>query len=257
MRASHFYKKLGKLKLLFMSRPQKVLFEHIPKCGGATVTHYLKSQCVDNKIFSIRGDTRKSINNFKSLPEEKRYSYDLVLGHGAHKLIKYAHPEVLKATILREPVERIISHYYYVLRTPKHYLYEEVIEKGMSLVDYATSGISRELRNNYVCRFLQISANEVEANAEESIMRAYDILKEEYRVVGILEDLNTAMIKLAQLASFHSKFEPVKLNVTMNRPKLVDIDQETLNIISETNTLDIRLFALIKENFVKGPVPLI
>ena len=53
-------------------------------------------------------------------------------------------------TFLRDPVERLISHYHYVLRRPKHYLYEQVVKDGLSLSDYVTSDISPELSNHQV-----------------------------------------------------------------------------------------------------------
>lgn len=247
------YTHLIKLRLLFLSRPKKLLFEHIPKSGGTTVTDFLKSQYSNEKIFCIAHNTSKSISDFKCLPEEKRFSYDLIVGHGAHQLRRYSHPEILKATIFRDPVDRIISHYFYVLRTPKHRLYKEVTNNRISLVDYATSGPSgKELRNNYVTRFLQIPADEAEKNAEESITRAYNLIRKEYAVIGLLDHLDAAMNTLAKSAHFHNQFVPKRLNVTNDRPKLKEIDQAVIRTIEEVNFLDVRLYKLIKADAIKN-----
>lgn len=253
MGLSNLQRYIDQARSLALNQPQKVLFEHVPKCGGTTISYYLKSQYLDNTIFSIDGSNpSKSINYFMSLPEKKRYSYNLVQGHGAHRLRQYTHPAIKKATILRDPVDRIISHYYYVLRTPSHYLYTDVVVKRMSLIDCATSNLSGELRNNYVSRFLQIPAKEAESNPDESIMSAYNILQDEYDVVGTLDNLNSAMHSLAQIASFRFEFKAKKLNATVDRPKLMDVDQLTLNAIAEVNHLDVRLFELVKNNLAKS-----
>ena len=249
MRIDLVLKQLVKPKLLFLPRPHKLLFEHIPKCGGTAVKHFLISQYFNRRIFLINGrNPSKSISHFQALPEKRRYYYDLIVGHGAHKLRQYSHPETLKATIFRDPIDRIVSHYFYVLRSPEHYLHKQVTDRRISLVDYATSNLSQELRNNYVTRFLQISADEAEKNAEDSINRAYNLLREEYAVVGFLEELQDVMDTLTQSLNFHNQFKPKKLNVTGDRPKLADLDRDVLRTIEEANFLDVELYKLIKEN---------
>lgn len=247
------YTSLLKLKLLFSPRPGKLLFEHIPKCGGTTVVNYLRSQYLDNRIFTVYGkDTGKRISLFKSLSQEKRYNYDLIVSHGAHQLRHYCHPDTLKATILRDPVERIISHYYYVLRTPAHYLHKKVTENNMSLADYVTSDLCGELRNSYVARFLEIPADEVDKNADKCVARAQKIIKEEYSVTGILDRLHETMESLARSRNFHSKFKSRKLNVTTDRPTQQGIEKNVLCAIETTNALDVRLYQSIAENITRN-----
>jgi hypothetical protein len=251
MRQSRLEKFMDRAKYLARSQPQKVLFEHVPKCGGTTILGYLISQYEMDTIFNIDGSNpSKSIDYFMSLPERERYSFHLIQGHGAHRLLRYADPETKRATILRDPVDRIISHYYYVLRNPSHYLYSDVTTKGMSLLDYATSNLSSELCNDYVCRFLQISAKEAEGNPDETVFRAFDTLQKDFDVIGTVDNLNSAMQSLARIALFRTKFKDGKLNATADRPKLSEIDPETRLAIAEVNHLDVRLYKLIKENLV-------
>jgi hypothetical protein len=238
---------IDRLKCLILPCPKKLLFEHIPKCGGSTVNAYIKSQYLNKRVFSVNGnDPAASISYFKSLPEEKRYSFDLIHGHGADQLRDYSHPETLNVTIFRDPVERIISHYYYVLQSPKHNLFKEVTKKKLSLVDYASSDLSSELRNNYVTRFLRISAEEVERNPEQSIERAYRLIREAYGVTGTLDQLEISMNKVAKLLNFSNKFHPSRMNVTINRPGIDEIDQSVLDKIEKLNIIDVELYRMIK-----------
>lgn len=238
--------------LLFCnSEPRKVLFEHVPKCGGTTVNNYLKSHYSKDKVFVINGARPfDSIKYFISLPKEERYSYDLVCGHGAYKLKDYVHPRAIRFTILRDPVDRIISHYYYVLRSPKHYLYDEIVKKKMSLMDYITSNVSNELRNNFVCRFLGKSPKNVEKDADKAVIDAYNVLKNDYAAVGIIEDFNQTMDLFAKKAFFNKKIEVKELNKTINRPQKKEINEITLKAIKEMNSLDIKLYDLVKKDYL-------
>jgi hypothetical protein len=228
----------------------------VPKCGGTTVLGYLISQYEIDTVFNIDGkNPSESIDYFRSLPEKERYAFNLIQGHGAHRLLRYADPKIKSATILRDPVDRIISHYYYVLRNPSHHLYTDVTVKGMSLLDYATSNLSPELCNDYVCRFLQVSAREAEENPDETVLRAFNTLQKDFTVIGTVDNLNSAMHSLARIALFRYEFKDGKLNATVDRPKLNEIDPETLHAIAEVNHLDVRLYQLVRNNLAGSPDP--
>ena len=58
--------------------------------------------------------------------------------------------ETTYITVLRDPVDRIASHYYYAKRYPTHYLHKEITGRNMSLQDYASARLSDELDNGQV-----------------------------------------------------------------------------------------------------------
>ena len=235
-------------RYVFRTRPKKVLYEHIPKCAGTSVRSYLKSQYPFNRIYAVRGShPARYIAHFESLPEQRRHRYDLIVGHGAHQLRRHVHPDILKATILRDPVDRVISHYFFVLRSPEHYLHHEVTTRGISLLDYATGRVSNELRNHYVSSFLEMSAEEVERSPDESVAHAFEVIRSEYDVVGTVDDLDAAIGALAAAAGFHDHFRPGKLNVTADRPTQQEIDPATIQTIADLNSLDVKLYELIRD----------
>ena len=65
-------------------------------------------------------------------------------GYGFHRALDQPFTYI---TMLRDPADRIISHYYFVLRKAGHYLYKEVTSRNMTLRDDVVSGISSELDN--------------------------------------------------------------------------------------------------------------
>jgi len=230
------------------SKPRKLLFDHLPKCGGSSLNEYLEMHYPKRKTFSIAGSKpAASVKEFKRLSQRVRHEYDLIKGHQAYKLIDYVHPEFLKVTVFREPIDRIISHYHYVQRRPAHYLYPKIYESGMSLSDYATSGISGELENYYTRRFSGRSLQDTEKNPEESIAIAFDSIMKRYDIIGVLDNFSSFTEALRHQANLRYEYQNKKVNVTQDRPSINDLEHSTIKKIEQANALDIALYRKIKD----------
>jgi hypothetical protein len=230
------------------NRPKKVLFDHFPKCAGTSVSDYLKSQHLPRKTYTTSGsDPLESVSQFKALPEKIRFSYDLIYGHCAHELLDFTHPDKITLTILRDPVERIISHYFYVKRTRYHYLHEPVLQSSISLEEYATSGLSIELRNFYVSHYLETSYQEAERCPEKSIARACRIVEEKYDIIGFTDNLNTAMESLRRKALYRQPFQERKLNISTCYQDRKEIDKSVLDTIRQVNFMDVEFYKRLKQ----------
>jgi len=240
-----------KLRSVVLSLPRKLLFEHVPKCGGSSVVYFLRSQYPTGRTYLIGADQAADISRFLSLPEKKRFAYDLVVGHGSHRLRNHVHPDTLKATILRDPVDRVVSHYFYVLRSPEHYLHEAVAGAGLSLEEYVSSGMSTELHNHYVTSFLGISEAEARRDVDASVNRAYELIRRDYAVVGALDQLEATVNRIGKLLGFLDSFNTGNRNVTSGRPEVEEVSQEALVTIRRINSMDIALYEMIRKD-VRG-----
>ena len=236
------------LYFLPTSRPRKIIFDHLPKCGGSSLNAYLEAHYPKRKTFSIDGlNPTASVEKFKALSTNNRYRYDLVKGHLAHELLDYVHPECLKVTVFREPVDRIISHYYYAKRTPNHYLYSKILESGMSLEEYATSDLSGELCNWYTTHFSGLTISDAERSPEESVTKAVEVVLKRYDIIGLLDSFISFVETLRSQAKLRYEYQNKKVNVTKNRPDLNNTAQSTIKKIEEVNHLDIALYSKIRE----------
>ena len=230
------------------NRPKKVFFDHVPKCGGTSVTKYLQANYLLRKTFSIKthaGST--SIEGFKTASQQTRYKYDLVKGHNAHQLIAYVSPECIKVTVLREPVDRIISHYYYAKRVPSHYLFKIIHGSNMELKDYATSGLSAELRNHITTHYSGLNLDYAEQNADEAVGKAYNAIMNKYEIVGLLSNLSQFAESLKKRANLRFTYINKIVNATINRISVDQVDNTTLSRIKEINYLDVILYAKIRD----------
>ena len=233
--------------LLGTGRPAGILFDHLPKCGGSSLNTYLEAHYPMRKTFSINGlNPRASVEQFRRLPQSRRYGYDLVNGHLANALLDYVHPDCLKITMLREPVDRIISHYYYVRRTASHYLHEKVTANTMGLADYAASDLSEELRNWYTTHFSGLTAAEAEQDPETAVNMALDVVLNHFDLVGFVDTFSSFTDALRARAGLRHAYRGQKVNLTPGRAGIRDVPEAALEAIRQVNQLDIMLYDQIK-----------
>lgn len=117
---------------------EAVIFIHIPKCAGTTLT-----EGVIKKIYPRRqrllfydGDTRALMSLLQEMPVRRKEQLRCIAGHFAFGIHQFLPQRARYITLLREPVERVVSHFYFARRTRRHYLHEQVREGAISLKDY-------------------------------------------------------------------------------------------------------------------------
>ncbi|WP_198016341.1 sulfotransferase family 2 domain-containing protein [Coleofasciculus chthonoplastes] len=235
---------------------QVVIFIHIPKSGGVTLQRILEKQYTSDTIFTIQSKMfHESIERFKYLPESQHRAIRLLKGHMFFGLHEFLPIPCRYITILRNPVDRIISHYYYVLQNPTHYLYQDVVSQKMNLGDYVCSGLSPELDN---CQTRLLSGVQesigVGQCSFELLEKAKTNLKSHFAVVGLLERFNETMILFKKVFGWKMPFY-IQRNKTKKAFSYQNISQKILNSIIKTNQLDIELYkygeALFEKSILK------
>ena len=229
-------------------KPQRVLFDHLPKCAGTTVTEYLLMHYSRPHIFRTDGSRPdESVYEFRSLPQSARYRYHLIIGHLANELMDYVHPDTITLTTFRDPVDRIISHYFFVKQNKKHYLHKAVVGSNMQLEDYATSMLSPELRNWYTTHFTGLSIDDVEQDPEGAVRFAADAIAERYDIVGFQDTLPSVMRQLRTSAGLLKPFANKVQNKTTRRPGFAEVPASVRKTIADINFVDVMLYDLLKE----------
>lgn len=228
-------------------KPRRILFDHLPKCAGSTLRTYLSFHYPSRVTFETHGrEYAKSVLEFRSLPEKTRHGFHLVAGHDAHGLMGHVHPDTITVTVFRDPIDRIVSHYFYVKRYTKHYLHEQVMQSKMTLEEYATSGLSTELRNFYTTHFTGRSIEEVEADPSASVGLAADAVFGQYNIIGFQDNMQGVADALKKVAHLARKYKGEVWNKTDDRLGIQAIPERTRMVIADVNALDVRLFELIK-----------
>lgn len=237
-------------------KPSPILFDHIPKCAGNAVNQFLMRFYSPKVTFSLDGvHFENSVKEFKALSKKEQLSFSLIHGHSANKLIDFTHPNSKILTILRDPIDRVVSHYFYIKTYPGHFLHDKIINDNILLKDYCALNLSNDLENEYTVHFSQLPLSEVRKNEEAALELAYKNILKQYDLIGFqsnLVDFFTAFSEMMQLPK--RNISDNRVNTTSKRPKVKELDEETLNGIKKYNRLDILLYEKLTANKQNGVI---
>ena len=115
-----------------LSSKQPVLvFIHLPKTGGSTLNGLLFGQFPREKVFHILDTSH--CETFLAMSDEERDRFDCIIGHIPACIHNFISRPCRYIVLLRDPLERAISDYYYVLTSSAHPRHEEYTRKKMTL----------------------------------------------------------------------------------------------------------------------------
>lgn len=125
-----------------MGQEAALIYLHIPKCAGTSIMPLLRDNYGDG-FHRVRngGGWRR----FHELPEDRRASITCLTGHlpwGLHECLPQPHRY---AVMLRDPVDRVTSLYWFCRRFSRHRFHAQA--RRHSLAQFATSGLFSDLDN--------------------------------------------------------------------------------------------------------------
>ena len=204
-----------------------VLFVHIMKTGGQTVKGIASRHYPLDQITFIQSDTY--ISEFAQFTLGQRAQPRLLLGHMPYGIHKHVPRQYHYVTMLRDPIERTISHYYFMRRDPTSYMHAAVKEHDWSLAEYLQHSHDHMMDN---CQVRAISGvwNTVAIGelTDEMLQMACDNLREQFDVVGLTERFDESLLLMQRVLGWPYVYYQRKINVTANRPKAQSLDPETL-----------------------------
>lgn len=222
-------------------RPELLLFLHIPKASGSTMHGILDREYRGRPTWTQMWPSEEEIGR---LPLRERASLELIKGHfhfGLHRLFPQSTAYI---TLVRDPVERVISHYYYVLRHPEHDLYQRVVDGNLKLRDYVTAGLSDELENGQL-RLLSERARGRAACDRACLDEAKRNLDEHFPVVGVTERFDESVLLFQR--AFGWRVPLYARSNVRSRDTRAPVDDETRELILDRNRLDQALYESVVE----------
>jgi Sulfotransferase family len=223
------------------------MFLHIPKTAGTTLVRILHRQYAKTGYVWIKAGT--SFENAKlQVVREGEERFRLVHGHvpfGIHDAITRP---VRYFTLVRDPIDRVLSHYYFARSHPAHRLYRDITEKGMTLRDYVMSGMTGELANGQTA-LLAGQEHDAPTGDLSLLDRARANVTRHFSAVGVTEDFERTIVLFKLALGWRRPLVYESVNVTAGRPDANAIDEETLETIRSLNRLDEVLYHFVRERF--------
>jgi hypothetical protein len=238
-----------------------VFFLHIPKCAGTSlVEDVLKAQFPPKeRIVFYEHGTDALIERLQGMSPRQQGRIRCIAGHFAFGVHRYYHARPSTyVTLLRNPIDRVISHYYQVLRKESHYLHSAVRDGRLGLQEYVESGVSIELDNGQTRILAGIGWGADYGRCPRPMLeQAKENLNRHFAAVGISEGFDEFLLLLHREFGWNTD-GCGRRNVAAGRPRLEEIDAAAIQSIEAHNRLDQELYrhatALFKQRISQGAV---
>ncbi|MFT4412435.1 sulfotransferase family 2 domain-containing protein [Fredinandcohnia humi] len=213
-----------------MGNKELYIYMHIPKTGGTTLKNIIKKQYDRREVwFHMEKDM---------IPKLEQKKIDLlkcVGGHCWYGIHQHFERPYHYFTMLRHPIDRVISEYYYILERPKHKAHAEV--KRMNLEEFirrfplkSSNQQTRRLSGNIQNPDVELAKKHIEAD---------------FAVVGLAEMFDESLLIMKDKFKWNDiTYE--KANVTKKRPSIEDISKGVIQSLEDLNQMDLELYNFAK-----------
>lgn len=270
------------------AQQEVIFFNRVPKVGSQTFMELLRRLSIRNE-FGFHQDRVQRVETIRLAPEDQLRLAALVSGYESPSVYikhvcftnfsEFELPEPIYVNIVRDPVERVISWYYYI-RAPWYYVERKLAFPDMPLPDPKWLKKDFEtcvLSNDRECKYLSGETREgigdhrrqsmffcghaeecTPFNTDGALQRAKLAVEKHYAVVGVLEDLNTTLTVLENYVPKFFKgaseiyWDEISKYNTINRNTFKpQVDEKVKEIVRKNFTKEIEFYEFCKQRLHK------
>lgn len=219
-----------------------LIFLHIPKTAGTTLNRIIEWQYSPLAIFTMDPyRIRATPERLEKLPEWRRRRLRMVRGHlyyGVHECLPQGAAYI---TMLREPVARFFSSFYFIQRRPLHPMHRKVTTERIGVEDFIR--LTPRRQNLQTCLIAGIKND---GSADERVLeKAKENLVKSFSIIGISERFEESLVLIAKTYGWEIPFYENR-KVAKTKPP---VDPAAVEMIREHNQLDLALYEFGKELF--------
>jgi hypothetical protein len=215
-----------------------VVFLHLRKTGGTSYRQIVLRHVPRAQRVHLDAPTlARAIEKWAALPNHRRTGATCLHGHlpfGVHRLLP---GPVTYLTLLRDPIERVVSAYFYALRRPEERLHELLVRTGMSLAEYVEHP---DAAGEHDLQTGMLAGEAEPGEPADAVARALRRLVERFAVVGVAERFDETVLHTGRVMGWRNVLYR-KDNVNRRRTPVADLPAATLAAIRERNAGDLAL----------------
>jgi hypothetical protein len=183
------------------------------------------------------------------MPLEKIRKIGLLEGHiefGWHTLFPQ---KTVYITMLREPIDRVVSQYYYIREDSSHRLHNAVRGGAMDIEEYLRKRLNVYAINGQTYWLSGGSYSDGQSSQpEDALQKAKENIEGYFPAIGIQERFDESLILLKRVFRWRWVYYS-RRKVTASRPKVEAMPDRIIRAIREFNQLDIDLYDYARRRF--------
>jgi hypothetical protein len=224
----------------------RLIFVHVPKTAGRTFGSALRREYGEHYVFLRPGDPGVPIEDFVTWDRDRLAKVEAVGGHYAVGLDHLLPGESRYVTILRDPIDRILSFYSYIqtFATPEDEVFD--LRVGMPLETWlTTSRHARDLQTQMIGGDLEHPEPADEHTLEQAIDRLDGGV---FAAFGVQERFDETLAHIARTFGWRRPGY-TSINVNPERRPVSAVDERTRSMIAAHNQLDLQLYRHVERRF--------
>jgi hypothetical protein len=219
---------------------------HIPKTGGTTLRDIIQRQYRAEKILLIP-KLEESENILKEVSTSQINQLKLIQGHLKYGIHNHFHRRAKYFSIIRDPINRVLSTYYYVLSQKNNPQNLSTSNNQMTIYDFVQSGVNPFLINGQT-KLISGKTGNIDnpiIESEELFSLAKENIENDFLFLGITEMFDETILILKNMLGWHMPYYSIA-NRTKKKPNYDAVNPTIISFIKEHNQLDIKLYNITK-----------
>ena len=232
---------------------QTLIFIHVPKTAGVSVSKILETHYQTDEIYHIRHDNRSALapdfsphngteDDFKELSISARSKFRCILGHVSFGIHKYIPGPFTYFTLLRDPTDRLISQH-------RQYNRAASIDPNSAHFNQTFNEFwetHQKSMSNFQIRFFY-DHDLPRIPLDEKLIQAKQNLADYFCICGTTERFDESLLVLSRFMGW-----PFTLygrhNVSERDQKMPEISADLMKEIRNSNTYDEDLYDYVNSN---------
>ena len=220
--------------------PPVLIFLHLPKCGGTTLNRLIEWEYPLDRVFSVDPSFfRWSHRRVSRWPRTRLDRMQVFKGHMPFGLHERLSRPATYITFLREPVERVISEYYFAKHHRLHPQHRQM--QTLTLPEYALQTPHHNMQTKLIAGhgdFPDFLAGDCDEQVLETACRN---LAQHFSFAGLTERFDEGLAKLKGMFGWNIN-RYAKFNVTPVRLQKNKVPTSIQSLIAERNRFDCALY---------------
>ena len=249
----------------------------IPKTGSTTFALILQKK-INGRLYSLKSvfftPGNSALRDFLTLSSRKRDHFDAIIGHMPPGIDDILMRPCAYTTMLRDPLDRLISFYYHAKRRPHNRFYKMINSDKLTLEQFIAEKAGKNSMTKWILGFDLLDEewswqrlDEIKASGVEMLNtvqrswerpitatmleRAKTKLREQFMLVGVTEKFSEFIFLLAQELGWKTVPNYRRRNQSLLRPCTLELDANVITRFQEHNGPDLELYTYARQLFQK------